>query len=318
MFPVPPTSASILPSVVDEKQPVLTPLEAHGLPPHQRPWPPKPIHVRHRMCCFCLQARYGTMLICLASIVLGAIMAGQSWVVLFGKFIGLRKFNAGTAQALTALDIATGYLSGWLAYVFTLFAAVTWSLLAIFAVFGYIGVWLQRRDFVAMFYSICWWHIWFSVVVGIWSLTALAANPSKPFLVYTCVETVLSAKNIVPDEANHAIERLTAKCEKDTTLWLVFLALLWCACVLVELWLLLTVSRTLDELESWDAAHCGFDLDVDVKPSKYLPVMAKSRGKRERRHHHGHRHHHQGQSKGSSRSKEQAKNTNKWLDPDSA
>ncbi|KAM0791256.1 hypothetical protein ACM66B_005733 [Microbotryomycetes sp. NB124-2] len=214
-------------------------------------------------------------------------MAAQCWTVLFG------------------------YLSGWMSYFVVLASAVIWTLMVICAVFGYVGVWFKRRDYVSMFYNVLWWHIWLSVFVGVWSLTTLAASPSKPVLIATCVNAVTHAKKIAPPESDAVLDKLVNKCESDTTLWLIFLAFLWAACVLIELFLILTCGHTMDELEEWDAAHAGFDLEGPL-PSSYLTVAAKSLKKERRHHHHGHKHSQVGASVDDAENKERKRSRDKW------
>ncbi|KAK4054563.1 hypothetical protein OIV83_001057 [Microbotryomycetes sp. JL201] len=224
------------------------------------------------------------MVICVLAIILGTTMAVQNWIVLFG------------------------YLSGWMSYFVVLASAIIWTLMVIFSIFGYVGVWFKRRDYVSLFYNVLWGHIWLSVLTGIWSLSVLSATPSKPLLIFTCVNAVTHAKKIIPSEAEHVLFKLVQKCESDTTLWLIFLAFLWAACVLVELFLILTVGHTMDELEDWDAAHAGFDLEGPL-PSSY--VFARSL-ERERRHHHHHYHHGRNKLASGVEEKEIKRTRDKW------
>lgn len=47
------------------------------------------------------------------------------------------------------------------------------------SMFGFTGAWYKNRRNVEYFYELCWFHLWFDVIIGIFYLVSLAWGNSR-------------------------------------------------------------------------------------------------------------------------------------------
>ncbi|ORY89371.1 hypothetical protein BCR35DRAFT_329305 [Leucosporidium creatinivorum] len=137
----------------------------------------------------------------------------------------------------------------------------------------------KKREWVEWFYELCWWHIWINVIFGIWWLFICSSSPMKSLLTDICVKALQAANSsaeALSVDSSSTLSALSERCQNSTKLSLILLDFWWAAAILIELWLVLIVGHTLDELEDWDAAAEGFDLEG---PPPYR-FVANSTGKR--------------------------------------
>jgi len=173
-------------------------------------------YVRSRTFCCCLPVRFGVFLLSLLALAGGSILAIYGWVQLFHL----------KEHPLAKID----EISLWI-------QSSLFSLLAILAIFGFIGAMIKNRGMVSSFAIAIAIHLGFSIAAGCFSIYTMFARDSQAVL-----DSCLQKSN---DDSDAAME----SCKKGLVLIKALIVVIYVLTWIIQLYAYFVVERYVDQLD---------------------------------------------------------------------
>ncbi|BGP16619.1 hypothetical protein JCM10213_000465 [Rhodosporidiobolus nylandii] len=206
-----------------------------------------PEQVKRRTCCGCIPARWAVMLLSLIAATISAMQGIEATIRLFSD----------------------GHLNPFAIWL-NVAQMVLFFSLCLIGLYGWSGCVMQKFE---------WWHLCFSVVLGINALIMLNLPASKQLATAICLRTTLNAANFAqnnmndPSPALDALAAASQACTAHVKTGLLLLDFCWVIGVLVELYLVLVIAHYLDELQDIEAAQLyGVDIESPNPPYRFAEV----------------------------------------------
>jgi hypothetical protein len=179
-------------------------------------------YVRSRTFCCCLPVRLGVFILSLLAIIAGAFISAVGWIQ-----ISQLKQHPVTKTNEIALWIQSSLL----------------SLLALLAVFGFLGAMIKNRPMISGFAIALAIHLGISIASGIFSIYIMFAHDSSGVL-DTCIQNATQSSDVtqVPDD-------ITNTCKKGLIILKAVLVAVYVLTWLIQLYAYFVVERYADQLD---------------------------------------------------------------------